>query len=361
MMKRMAWVGAVLLVFGAACKKEEKPAAPKPVEAKKPEVKPDPNAVKTPPVEAPKKLAGADLVKAADDCMLGAMQAKDPAKMNDCWTADAKLSMAGMPDAVGQAAIAEHMKGMMTASPDMTIEPQLELVNGNTIARVFLIKGTNTGPMMAGTPMEQKATGKKWGVLGLAIDMTDDMGKIKEGRHYMDAAAMMGQLGLMPGMPFRPAIETGTPAGAPIVGAGADPSLAVVKAGYDAMAKGDLKASTDVMADDVVITDMGMPEDVKGKATFLKMMEGFYKAFPDLKMEVSTQWSAGDYVVTEALMTGKNSGALPEMGIKKATNKQISVHVAEIAQVQNGKIVRIWWFGNGMEMAAQLGMMDHKK
>jgi predicted ester cyclase len=289
--------------------------------------------------------------------------------VKDCWTADAKMTMAGMPDMAGVDAITKHMAAMLTASPDMTIEPQLELVNGNTLARVVLIKGTNTGPMMVGTPMEQKATGKKWGLLGLAIDMVDDTGKIKEGHHYMDAAAMMGQLGLMPGMPVRPAMESGTPAGAPVIGAGTDPSLAVVKAGYDAMAKGDMKAWGDILADDVVITDMGMPEDVKGKEPFLKMgmepflkmMEGFHKGFPDMKMNVSTQWSAGEYVVTEATMTGKNTGAMPDMGIKKATNKEVNVHVAEIAQVQNGKVVRIWWFGNGMEMAMQLGLMGGKK
>jgi ketosteroid isomerase-like protein len=363
-MKRIAWIGAALLVFGtASCKKEEKAATTKKADPKPGDTK-DPGKVdpsKQPQPEQPKKLVGAELVKAVNDCFATQMATKDASKLKECWTADAVMKSPGMPDAVGADAIGAHFAMIHGSSPDMSFQPVLQLVSGNTIARVALIKGTNTGPMMAGTPQEQKPTGKPWGLLGLAVDEVDDQGKIKEGRHYMDAAVIMGQLGVIPGMPTRKIPEKVEPLAAdPIVGTGAEPALAAVKAAYDASAKGDMKAWSDMLSDDVVVIDQGMPEDIKGKAAFMKMMDGFHKGFPDMKMTPTAQWGAGDYVLTELTMTGKNTGAMPDMGIKKATNKEINVQVAELVKMENGKVTHIWWFGNGLQMMSQLGMLPEE-
>jgi hypothetical protein len=38
------------------------------------------------------------------------------------------------------------------------------------------------------------------------------------------------------------------------------------------------------------------------------------------------------------------------------TGKSAILNGAEIAIIKDGKIKQLWWFGNGAEMAAQLGL-----
>jgi predicted ester cyclase len=196
-MRRLAAVTCVLFLL-VACKKDEgteKKPAEKKADKKPEEKKPEP----------PKALTGADLLKAYQDCQWTAVNAHDLAKVKTCWSADAKLVMAGAPEMQGEA-ISAHLGSFLAAFPDMKVEPLMVFMSGNTVASVVRMSGTNTGSLM-GAP----ATGKPFALVGIAFDELDDQGKIKMGTHIMDSPTMMGQLGMMPDMKVRPLAE---PAGA---------------------------------------------------------------------------------------------------------------------------------------------------
>jgi hypothetical protein len=98
-----------------------------------------------------------------------------------------------------------------------------------------------------------------------------------------------------------------------------------------------------------------MPKDLKGKQAIEGLFRMFVAGFSNVSFNAAVSWPAGDYVFSQGTITGTNSGNLPMMKLKK-TGKPIEIHTAEIALVQGGKIKQLWWFGNGAEMATQLGL-----
>jgi steroid delta-isomerase-like uncharacterized protein len=249
--------------------------------------------------------------------------------------------------------MANIIQSNWTAFPDGKGAPVLTLVSGNRVFSVEHFTGTNTGEMM-GMP----ATGKKVGYLFLHDFTMSGPGPVERMDGYIDMATIMGQLGVSPA-PHRPVMEAAPEA--TVVIAKDDETeksnLELAKKALEAFNSHDVKAVTALYADDVVFADQTMPADIKGKKEFTKALNGFYKAFPDIKAESTHMLAAGDYVVATNVMTGTNKGAMPEMGLKKPTNKSIEVHGAEIMKFQDGKIVEHWLFGNGMAWAIQLGLM----
>jgi len=57
-------------------------------------------------------------------------------------------------------------------------------------------------------------------------------------------------------------------------------------------------------------------------------------------------------------MSGTNKGPMVAPGMKlAATNKPINLHGVDVIQMKDGKAVSGMSYGNGMEMAMQLGLM----
>jgi predicted ester cyclase len=108
------------------------------------------------------------------------------------------------------------------------------------------------------------------------------------------------------------------------------------------------------MTDTSEWTDNTQPAPSKGKAEAKKFFDMHMKAFPDAKMNVKNSWAFGDFVVTETQMTGTNTG--PLFG-KPATKKTVALDSVDIVQLKDGKMVKGWSFGNGMQAAEQLGML----
>ncbi len=348
-MKRLTCLTCVLALAVTAvvgCKKEDQPAAP--AEKIKPAEPPKPVE---PPKPAP--LTGAALLQSYQDCMFTSANTHDIEKSKTCWSQDASLAMPGMPESKGDA-ITEHLQHFVAAFPDLKIEPVMTLMNGQTVATVVRLSGTNTGPMM-----DKPATGKPFAMIGLTFDELDEQGKVKHATHVLDIPTMMGQLGMAPPKAkFRALAEAAAPT-PPIIATDSPTerdNLALVGKWGDAVAKADWKTADPLMADDVVLVDSGMPTDVKGKKEFEKTMDVGMKAFPDGKWTPVNRFAAGDYVVTLGTFTGTNTGPMPGM-IDKPTGKSVTGTGAEVVQVVGGKVAKVWWFGNGAEMAMQLGLM----
>ena len=324
-------------------------AAPAPVaEAKKEEPKPVP-------------LTAEQKVKIYQEGW-AAFNAKDFAKFQATWAEGATSEMLDMgPPLVGPAAITETgAKGFSAGFPDANGEIELTLVNGNNVLGVVLLRGTNTGTSV--TPMGPvPATGKKVGFLAAHSIALNDAGKaVKEVMAY-DGGTVAGQLGLMP-MPHRKALEAGWAEKPIVVASGSEvekANLAAFTKGVEAFNKHDAAGTLSAAADDIVFSKQSAPADLTGKKEVQKGLEESFKAFPDVKLEVNSSWSAGDYVVSTGTWSGTNTGDMPAMKMKK-TGKAVSVHFVEIDKFVGGKTKNIWLFTNGVAAAAQLGLLPPK-
>ena len=288
-----------------------------------------------------------------------AFNAKDFARFQGIWAVNAQSEMLDMgPPLTGPAAITETgAKGFANGFPDATGEAQLTLVNGNNVVGVVLLRGTNTGTYV--TPVGPvPSTGKKVGFLAAhSIELNDQGKAVKEVTAY-DGGTVAGQLGLMP-MPHRKVIETGWSEKPIVIASGSEvekANLAAFSKGVEGFNKHDAGAALAAAADDVVFSKQSGPADLSGKKEVQKGLEESFKAFPDVKLDVKTAWSAGDYVVSTGTWSGTNTGDMPAMKMKK-TGKPVLVHYIEIDKFVGGKTKNMWLFMNGAAAAAQLGLL----
>ena len=360
MKKTLSMFGLLAL---ASCQQQPAAAPPPP---------PPPPPASLPPVEttpppaasaapAAPPATGAERAKWFQDCW-SAFNAKDWAKFGPCYAENATSEEvdSGMPVANGRNAVLNNTQLIAASAPDQTGELELVLVNGNNIAAVSLLKGTNTGPLR--TPNgEMPATKKKFGLLiGQAVDTTEDGRAVAHDRLYSDGGTFLGQLGIAKKMPHRRVTDKGWAEKPVVIATGSDvekANLAAAPKMLEAFNKHDLPGLVGMMADDVVVSEAASPTDWVGKKAAERSYKEMFKAFSDVKLEIARSWAAGDYVVCEGSLVGTNDGAMPSAGIYKPTGKKVSARFLEIDKFAGGKLKNVWIFDNGMAFAGQLGLL----
>lgn len=134
-----------------------------------------------------------------------------------------------------------------------------------------------------------------------------------------------------------------------------DKNVAALKRFYDeVMAKGNMKAIDELVADNFVEHYMPDPSVPPNKAGLAQMMGMFRTAFPDLKVTIEDIIAKGDKVWAYTTMRGTNTGAF--MG-QPATGKKIEVKGIDIVRFANGKAVEHWGLNDDYTMMMQLGMI----
>lgn len=96
-----------------------------------------------------------------------------------------------MIPSTGKQHIIDQMKTYRSSSPDMVAEGKVLLVDGDWVAGVAMIKGTNTGDMGPGMP----ATGKAWEASGIDVIRFEN-GKAVEQWSLFDVMKMMSDMGI---------------------------------------------------------------------------------------------------------------------------------------------------------------------
>ncbi len=341
-------VGFLAIALGA-CGGDE--AKPQPVVPASP-VAPTPPPVVEAPKEEPKPAPTmGELQKQTSAGLAMAMSAHDAKKTASFYTENAVIKMAGMPDVTGREAIAAMWQKNWDMASNAKAGANRVFVKGDVVVVEFAWAGTHSGDMGA-----IKATEKPIGVQGVDIMWFAVDGLIKEQHTYMDMGTIMSQIGAskQKGRPV-PTVPTTMPTAA--VATGSAEETKNVDAATKMFAAFEKKSADDFMggaSDDITWDDMTQPETMKGKAAGKKYFAAMTTAFPDVKSTTTNAWGVGDVVIAEGTLSGTQKGAF--FGIP-ATKKPISLHAVDIMQFKDGKIVAGRSYGNGAEMAMQLGLM----
>ncbi|RYZ07952.1 MAG: hypothetical protein EOO73_09630 [Myxococcales bacterium] len=363
----IGWMG--LAIVGLVGCQQQEPAstplaAPPPAEpiaaAPPPAVVPADAAKPAPPPPATAEERG----KWFKECW-GLFNAKDFTKFSGCYAENATSEQVdlGTPPLSGRQAIVEkNAKVFASAFPDLSGESQLAIVSGDDIISVVLLKGTHKGPL-PGPQGEVAATNKKIGYLALQHVQTSPDGRsIQKERFIYDGGTFMSQLGLSP-RPSRKALVDGWADKPALVSGGTDAekaNVAALGAYTAAFNKHDAPAISASLSDDAVFSDLSSPADRVGKKEVTKAAEDLFKGFPDVKMEQTSAWAAGDYVVSAGRFSGTNTGDMPSMKLKK-TGKTVSVEYYAVSKLAGGKVKSLWLFSNGLAFAGQLGLLPPPK
>lgn len=312
--------------------------------------------------EPAKPATPEDAAKRYVECW-GLFSGHDMDKFKGCYTKDA-LSVhvdSGIPDATGADQIIEtHAKPLVTAFPDIKGDVELTLINGKNGVTVALLTGTHTGVMKS--PMgDIPATNKKIGMqVAHAAHFADDGKSVDKSWYFADSGTLMGQLMPDPKHPVRPASDK--PWGPTQIVIAKDDAnekrnLDIIAKGTEAFNKHDGKAMDAALSDKLVWSEIGIPKDWDKKEA-IKMHEELFKAFSNLKITPTATYAAGDYVWVTGTFAGKNDGPAPDMGIKKATGKDMSLTFLQLWKLdKDGKITNSWGYWNSMKFAGDLGML----
>jgi ketosteroid isomerase-like protein len=274
-----------------------------------------------------------------------AVNKQDAPAVANAYAADARtfsLGAAGFEEtARGRAAIARDQAEMI-AKFELRFELDRVLLGGD----VGVIEWNAAGTYRPnGRPVHLRG--------GQVVHFSDD-GHIATEHSYSDNASAAVQVGLVPGRaraasPMRGATTW--------VVASAGPRqadlLARVRAALPvAWSAGDGAAFTRALADDVVIEEMALPFDVKGKTDALALLSAYRTAMPDLAMTVDDAWTFDGTVVMMTTLNGTLSGRLFDLA---PTGKRVAFHFLEIVDTKGDAITRIRRYANRYEWLEQAG------
>ena len=115
-----------------------------------------------------------------------------------------------------------------------------------------------------------------------------------------------------------------------------------------------------IVSDDIVWHDVGKPQPYKGKEAVRQYMQGWFSAFPDIKITVKNRLITEDQVAAEVEFTGTNTGPLelaPGAPLIPATGKQVTGKGTYFVRIKNGKAVEVHTYPDAAGMMMQLGLM----
>ena len=321
---------------------------------------PTPVAATPPP---PKPLTDQDRVQRYQECW-GYYNDKKFDQLKDCYDPSAAANQIGYGRGEminGAGAIVATSEQFARFSPDIRSDAQLILVNGNHVASIRVLSGTNSAPMPGPDGKDLPATNRKFGVMfANVVEFAPKALKVVTEIGAMDSTTLVSQLGMTKRKAR--AVATGSVASPEIVIAKNDDAeklnLDAESMRVTAWNKHDAMGVQATLAADGVSHDITAAKDTDNKKLGEQLSSGYWKAFPDAKLVPTAVWAAGDYLVLSGHLEGTNDGAMPAIGVPRKTGKKISVTFVQIDKFVNGKSQESWLFLDSGQIGAQLGILN---
>jgi predicted ester cyclase len=286
------------------------------------------------------------------DVLLAGMKAFSAGDLDGClsmFADDVEWHEIGREPIKGKEAIKAMWAQMSQQITGLKVVPDRIIDGGDVVAVTYVSNGTAkanpAGGPAADTPV---------GVHELLIAEMRD-GKVAKMTLVADQAAFMAQVGMVKDMPAPPVppLPTGEPE--VIEGEANAATVEAAKGWYIAFAKNTYaEAAKAAMAEGVIGHDLAMGKDMNGLAENLKMLEGFFAAFPDYKTTQADVWGAGDWIFASTVGSGTHKG---DMGPIKATDKPVTIHYFDVCRTEGGKLAECWGYMNNAELLTQIGAM----
>lgn len=116
----------------------------------------------------------------------------------------------------------------------------------------------------------------------------------------------------------------------------------------------DAAKISSLWAEDGVLDDVTSGQVIRGRKKLKASFSDIFDAFPNVKWELKSLFSAGDRVAVEWVETGTQTGDW--VGIP-ATGKSYSIRGASLVELRKGKISRETSYWNLADFLKQLGLM----
>jgi steroid delta-isomerase-like uncharacterized protein len=137
-------------------------------------------------------------------------------------------------------------------------------------------------------------------------------------------------------------------------------NLKLDEANFVAWNAHDVDGSLANYSDDIVWIDVGIPEPLRGKEGVRQYIQGWFSAFPDIKLTVKNRLVTEDQIAGELEWTGTQSGPLqlaPGAPALPATGKKVTGKATYFVRVKDGKAAEVHTYPDAAGMMMQLGLM----
>jgi steroid delta-isomerase-like uncharacterized protein len=122
---------------------------------------------------------------------------------------------------------------------------------------------------------------------------------------------------------------------------------------YDEMmTNGNLDKIDDLVTDDVVDHEEGMPGQPEGKDGVRFFVNTMREAFSDIKATVGQSLEDGNLAAAQVTITGKHTGEF--MGVP-ATDKSFEIECIDLIRIEDGKCAEHWGVTDMMALMQQIG------
>ncbi len=198
-----------------------------------------------------------------------------------------------------------------------------------------------------------KDTGKPVGVRGIALVTTRDDGTIRDIHLCFDQGIMAAQLGGEPKQLAK--LPLATPPTSPteiVEQAGSPEEAAAVKvfaAAIDALDK-DEAGYVGAFADAAEVVTQQAARPLAGKQELRAYYRMMHATIDGLDATVDNRWGAGSYAVVEYHVVGRQRAKYEYVPVKDPV---IKLYFAEIAQLRDGKVERVWRYDNPIQVLQQ--------
>jgi steroid delta-isomerase-like uncharacterized protein len=119
------------------------------------------------------------------------------------------------------------------------------------------------------------------------------------------------------------------------------------------LSRQDLEAVLGYYSEDVYFEDVSVPEPCRGKAAMRAFMAGFYRAFPDLRIEVCNIIASGNLVAAEYALLGTHGG---EFMRHPPTGRTFRIPVVSIYEHDGSLFTRETVYYDSASLLTQLGI-----
>jgi len=129
---------------------------------------------------------------------------------------------------------------------------------------------------------------------------------------------------------------------------------------FEAWNAHDIDGSLALYSDDIVWQDVGIPEPLRGKEAVRQYIQGWFSAFPDIKLTVKNRVVSEDQVAGELEWNGTQSGPLqlgPGTPALPATGKKVTGKGTYFVRVKDNKAAEVHTYPDTAGLMMQLGLM----
>jgi len=138
----------------------------------------------------------------------------------------------------------------------------------------------------------------------------------------------------------------------------AQQNIALMRNAFAALSRRDFAAAAEFLSPDFIINLASVPYQMRGRGTWRRNTETFFKAFPDIQIETQDMFATEDKVAVRFRFTGTHTG---EFLGHQPTGGRVDYQSYELYRIADGKIAEEWICSDMLTILTQIGAFPARR